>query len=147
HQWWGNLLLPGKGPGGNILAEGMANYSSILLMEQVKGLGPRIELAKRMESHYARDRHLDAERPLVKIDDSHEGDTSVTYQKGGWVFFMLTNLMGRQAAFAGLHALIEQFRMGPDHPQLEDFLATMRKYAPDPAAFDAFAKQWFYDVV
>jgi len=44
HQWWGNLLLPGKGPGGNILAEGMAHFSSILLFEQVYGLRDRIEL-------------------------------------------------------------------------------------------------------
>jgi hypothetical protein len=31
HQWWGNILTPGKGPGGNILAEGMAHFSTILL--------------------------------------------------------------------------------------------------------------------
>ncbi len=39
HQWWGNILVPGKGPGGNILAEGMAHFSTILLCEQVKGFG------------------------------------------------------------------------------------------------------------
>jgi len=37
HQWWGNLLVPGKGPGGNVLAEGMAHFSTILLCEQVRG--------------------------------------------------------------------------------------------------------------
>ncbi len=37
HQWWGNILVPGKGPGGNILAEGTAHFSTILLVEQVKG--------------------------------------------------------------------------------------------------------------
>jgi hypothetical protein len=31
HQWWGNLLVPGEGPGGNILSEGMAHFSTILL--------------------------------------------------------------------------------------------------------------------
>ena len=30
---------------------------------------------------------------------------------------------------------------------LQDFLATMRPFAPDPAAFDVFAKQWFHEVV
>ena len=30
---------------------------------------------------------------------------------------------------------------------LQDFLATMRPFAPDPAAFDAFVKQWFHEVV
>ena len=27
HQWWGNILSPGKGPGGNILSEGTSHFS------------------------------------------------------------------------------------------------------------------------
>ena len=38
HQWWGNILLPGEGPGGNILSEGMSHFSTILLMEEVQGV-------------------------------------------------------------------------------------------------------------
>ena len=30
HQWWGNILMPGDGPGGNLLSEGTANFSTIL---------------------------------------------------------------------------------------------------------------------
>ena len=30
---------------------------------------------------------------------------------------------------------------------LQDFLAAMRPFAADPAAFDAFAHQWFFEVV
>jgi hypothetical protein len=37
HQWWGNNLLPGEGPGGNILSVGMAHFPTILLFDQVKG--------------------------------------------------------------------------------------------------------------
>ena len=32
HQWWGNILTPGKGPGGNIVSEGLAHYSAALLL-------------------------------------------------------------------------------------------------------------------
>ena len=35
HQWWGNILVPGKGPGGNVLSEGTSHFSTILLVEQV----------------------------------------------------------------------------------------------------------------
>src|SRR6185503_1576921 len=37
HQWWGNRVVPGKGPGGDILSEGASPFATILLFEQVKG--------------------------------------------------------------------------------------------------------------
>jgi len=147
HQWWGNLLTPGKGPGGDLLSEGMSHFSTMLLMQQVLGEGARIELAKRIEERYGERRRADAERPLVKIDGSHNGDETVTYDKGGWVFWMLLEHMGRERALAGLRAFIRQYENGPDYPVLQDFVAAMRPFAPDPAAYDAFVHQWFFEVV
>ncbi len=90
---------------------------------------------------------MDAERPLVKIDGSRRGDTTVTYDKGGWVFWMLLRQMGRDRMLAGLRQFIHDWSDNPDHPVLQDFLAAMRPFAADSAAFDVFAKQWFYQVV
>jgi ABC-type transport system involved in multi-copper enzyme maturation permease subunit len=147
HQWWGNILMPGKGPGGNILAEGMADFSSILLIEQVKGVRNRIEICRRMEERYGENRFIDSERPLVKVDGTRPGDTTVTYNKGGWVFWMLLNLMGRDACLSGLQQFIDHYSRDPDHPVLQDFVASMRPFAADPEAFDAFVEAWFFDVV
>jgi ABC-type transport system involved in multi-copper enzyme maturation permease subunit len=147
HQWWGNILTPAEGTGGNILSEGMAHFSTILLMEAEKGERERIELCRRIEERYSDRRQLDSERPLVKIDGSRAGDTTVTYDKGGWVMWMLTDLMGREAALAGLRDLFERFADGPDHPLLEDLVETLRPHAPDPEAFDRFVGQWYFDVV
>ena len=52
HQWWGNLVTPGKGPGGDILSEGMSHFSTLLLHQQVHGLQGRMEFAKRIEESY-----------------------------------------------------------------------------------------------
>jgi ABC-2 type transport system permease protein len=147
HQWWGNILTPGKGPGGNILAEGTAHFSTILLVEQTKGLNARIDFCKRLEANYGKDRQVDSERPMVKITGEKPGDTTVTYDKGGWVFWMLLNQMGRDRALAGIRAFIKTYQGNPDHPVLQDFLAAMRPFAADPAAFDAFTRQWFFEVV
>ena len=147
HQWWGNILTPGKGPGGNILAEGMAHFSTALLFEQVKGPRGRIEFLKNIEHRYELARRQDSERPLVKIDGSENGDTTVTYDKGGWVFWMLLQHMGRKQALAGLQEFIKEYHDGPDFPVLQDFVEVMRRYAPDKTAFDAFVKQWFFEVV
>ena len=60
---------------------------------------------------------------------------------------MLLNQMGRDRALAGMQAFIKTYHGNPDHPVLQDFLASMRPFAADPAAFDAFTHQWFFEVV
>ncbi|HEX2641538.1 MAG TPA: M1 family aminopeptidase, partial [Thermoanaerobaculia bacterium] len=114
HQWWGNILTPGKGPGTDVLSEGMSHFSTLMLMEQVKGNQARMELAKRLEERYNDRRRVDAERPLVKIDDSHDGDETVKYDKGGWVAWMLYRQMGRERALAGLRQFMADWKDGPD---------------------------------
>ena len=147
HQWWGNLLVPGEGPGGNILSEGMAHYATMLLHEQVYGDRYRTEFGKRIEEQYGDRRFVDAERPLVKTDGSRAGDGTVTYDKGGWVMWMLQREMGRDNLLAGLRAFIGKYNPDPDFPVLQDMLAVLRGFAPDTAAFEAFTDQWFHDVV
>jgi len=146
HQWWGNILTPGKGPGGNILSEGMAHFSTMLLAEQVRGISKRIEFCKMIENTYNEGRRKDSERPLVKTDGSRPGDGTVTYDKGGWVFWMLLQHMGRDRMLQGLQTFIAKYRLNRDHPVLQDFVATLRPFAPDAAAYDTFVKQWFFEV-
>lgn len=147
HQWWGNLLTPGKGPGGDLLSEGMAHFSTALLTEQVKGPQARMEFLKRIEENYGNARRADAERPLVKVDGSHQGDQTVTYDKGGWVFWMIYQQLGRERDLAGLRKFIADWGNGPDYPVLQDFTAAMRPFASDPAVYDDFVQQWFHQVV
>ena len=40
------ILTPGEGPGGNLLSEGAAHFSTLLLFEQLKGPKARIAFAK-----------------------------------------------------------------------------------------------------
>jgi aminopeptidase N len=147
HQWWGNIVTPGKGPGADVLSEGMSHFSTILLVEQVKGLNARLDFCKRIEAQYGRDRQIDSERPLVKIDPDRPGDITNIYDKGGWVFWMLLNHMGRERALAGIQAFLKTYHGNSDHPVLQDFLYVMRRFAPDPDAFDVFSRQWFFEVV
>ncbi|MFH1764452.1 MAG: hypothetical protein ABIF09_09695, partial [Gemmatimonadota bacterium] len=142
-----NLLTPGDGPGGNIISEGMANFSTLLLFEEIKGEAARREFSKRLETRYARERRADNERPMVEVDGSREGDGTVTYEKGGWVPWMLMRLMGREAMMAGLREFIARFQDGPDYPLLQDQIQVLREFAPDTAAFDDFVNQWYFDVV
>lgn len=147
HQWWGNILLPGDGPGGNFLSEGMAHYSTILLFEEVRGDRERIQFCKQIEDTYGDRRQLDSERPIAWIDGSKAGDTTCIYDKGGWVMWMLQNLMGADSCHAGLQDFVGRYHGNPDHPLVQDLVAVMREHAPEIEAYDAFVAQWFFDVV
>ena len=146
HQWWGNLLVPGEGPGGNMLSEGMAHYAAMLLHEQVYGARYRMEFGKRIESQYGDRRRRHGERALVRADGRRGGDGAVIYDKGGWVMWMLQQEMGRENILAGLRAFIAKYNPDPDHPVIQDMLAVLRGFAPDRARFDRFTRQWFHQV-
>lgn len=147
HQWWGNILTPGRGPGGNVLSEGMANFSAAMLIDQIEGPTKRRSLLRKFEDQYANTRKPDNERALNRVDGSRPGDTTVMYDRGGWVFWMMKEMMGQERMLAGLQAFILKFKDGPDFPLIEDFVASMREHAADRMVFDAFVAQWVYGKV
>jgi hypothetical protein len=124
----------------------MAHFSTILLFENVKGLEQRIHFCKTIETRYNDNRQVDSERSLVKLDGSRPGDETVLYDKGGFVFWMLLQHMGRESCLAGLRSFLDEWVTSEDHALLEDFVAHMRRFAPDADAYDAFTHQWFFEV-
>ena len=147
HQWWPCMAMPGDGPGGEVLSEGLAHFSTILLTEQARGLEQRMAFCRQIEDRYGNTRQRDSERPLVKVDGSLPGDRRIIYDRGGFVFWMLHQLMGREANLAAHRDYLHTYRDSRDHPLIEEYLAIMRRHAPDPTAFDAFVKQWFFGTV
>jgi ABC-type transport system involved in multi-copper enzyme maturation permease subunit len=147
HQWWGNILTPANGPSGDFLSEGTAHFSTLLLFEKVKGPRARMEFARGIEARYNDRRRPDDERPMYDVDGKRRYDNSVIYDRGGWVFWMLYDFMGHERALAAYRNFFQTWSRSRDHPALQDFVAAMRPYAGDAAAYDAFVKQWFEDRV
>jgi ABC-2 type transport system permease protein len=130
-----------------VLSEGLAHFSTILLTGQVKGEEQRMAFCKEIEHRYADARQRETERPLVKVDGSLPGENRLIYDRGGWVFWMLHCLMGPEASLAAIREYLATYRDSQDHPLLEDYLAIMRRHAPDKEAFDAYVQQWFFGTV
>ncbi len=147
HQWWGNILTPANGPGGDFLSEGTAHFSTMLLFEQVKGPRGRMEFARGIEARYNDRRRANDERPMYDVDGKRPSDTTVIYDRGGWVFWMLYDFLGRERAMAAYQSFFQTWSRSRDHPALQDFVAAMRPFAEDASAYDAFTKQWFEDRV
>ena len=105
-------------------------------------------LRRRWEKTYVEGRQPDNERPINRIDGSRPGDQVVTYQRAGWVLWMLRGLMGEETMLAGLRDFVTTWRNGVetpeglDFPLIEDLLASLRPHAPDAAAFDDFVGRW-----
>ena len=150
HQWWGNIVMPGKGPGGNIISEGLAEFSAMMLVHHELGDEQAKTLRRRWEKAYAEGRRADNERSINRTDGTRPGDQVVTYNRAGLVFWMLRGLMGEDAMLAGLKAFVAKWRNGVetpeglDFPLIEDMVESLRPYAPDAVAFDAFVGQWIY---
>jgi hypothetical protein len=148
HQWWGNIVTPGKGPGGNIISEGLAEFSALMLVHHELGEEQGKTLRRRWEQSYVFGRRADNERPINRIDGSRPGDSVVTYQRAGWAFWMLRSVMGEEAMLAGLKDFIARWRNGVetpdglDFPLIEDLLESLRPHAPDPTAFDDYVGRW-----
>ncbi len=148
HQWWGNILVPAARPGADVLSEGMAHFSTILLIGQVKGRQQQFAFLRQIEDQYANTRRADAERALARVDGSRPADGLIIYDKGGWTAWMMMQLIGRERMLAGLRDFIAAWRdRQDDHPVLQDYLAHLRRYAPDTTAYDAYVRQWYWDVV
>ena len=142
HQWWPNIVLHAAGPGTEVLSEGMAHFSTMLLTDQVQGPAGGRAFRRYCEKRYATGRRQDAERPLTEVDASRQGDGRLIYERGGWVLWMMQDLMGRDVALEGVRDFLRTWRDTTDHPVLQDYLALMRRHAPDPAAYDSLVAQW-----
>ncbi|MES1241306.1 MAG: ABC transporter permease [Acidobacteriota bacterium] len=147
HSWWGHVVSNGEGPGGVVMSEGTANFATLMLTGKLRGPQQRIGMCTRMETQYAEFRQPSDEKPLSGTYRFRPGDTTVIYDKGGWVVWMLLNRMGWQPFMDGVQDYFRTYHNNPDHPVVEDFVAVMRRHAVDQAAFDDFARQWFFDIV
>ncbi|MCG8457034.1 MAG: hypothetical protein MI919_12195, partial [Holophagales bacterium] len=44
----------------------------------------------------------------------------------------------------GVRTFFRAYHRNPDHPVIQDFVATLRPYAPDARAYDRFTEDWFF---
>lgn len=135
HQWWGDLVL-WKSYRDQWIAEGLANYSSLLLLEQQDPAQFRQVLER-----YRRDllsENKDGERlrdagPVTlgqRLESSHfpGGYEAISYERGTWLFHMLRSML-RDAALRDSEAAAHSRRGRPNSATIADepFFRALRK--------------------
>lgn len=128
HQWWGHQLVPSDQQGSTLLVESFAQYSALLVMEQL--YGPE---QMRRFLRYELDRYLRArggevveELPLARV----ENQPYIHYQKGSLALWWLKEVVGAEVVNATLAELLKRhaFREAP-YANARDFLAILREKA------------------
>jgi aminopeptidase N len=145
HQWWGNITTPAPVPGASFLTEALAHYSTLLMEERFNGRVAARNRRLEFEKLYLESRKADVERPVVRIDGSESSDQSLWYNKGGLVFWMTSETIGREAFLSALRAFIGEFSFQHDHPTIFDLIRHIREEAGPE--HEAFLRQWFFEVV
>jgi aminopeptidase N len=132
HQWWGDLVL-WKSYRDQWIAEGLANYASLLILEQQNPAQFRQILEK-----YRRDllsKNKDGEwlrdaGPVTlgqRLDSSHfpRGYEAISYERGTWLFHMLRMML--RDSEAASHA--RKGRASPDEPFFRALRKIRERYA------------------
>jgi hypothetical protein len=132
HQWWGDLVLWGSYRD-QWIAEGLANYASLLMLEQRNPAQFRQVLEK-----YRRDllsQNNDGERlrdagPVTlgaRLESSHfpGGYEAISYERGTWLFHMLRSML-RDSETSSRSRKGRANPAGPINPD-EPFFRALRK--------------------
>jgi ABC-2 type transport system permease protein len=125
HQWWAHQVIGADKQGATLLSESFAQYSALLVMEQLYGKEQLRKFMKFELDRYLRSRggEILEELPLARVEDQ----AYIHYQKGGLALFWLKEVVGEMAVNQVLAQLIEQFAFkAAPYADANDFLKLLR---------------------
>lgn len=152
HQWWGNVVTSRMDRDAWIM-EGLATYSSVLWIEQRKGIAERNEVLGAFRRNLLRKvdgRTVESSGPIIlgrrlRTSKLPEAYRVIVYEKGAWILHMLRGIIGDESFFAMLRQLCEQ-RAG-EPVTTEQFQALAARFVPDgysDAELRDFFDQWVH---
>ena len=130
HQYWAHQICGPDMQGSEMMSEGFAQYSALMVMEKEYGRDRMKKFLKYEMDGYLRGRSLEfeAERPLMKT----EHQSYIHYQKASVVMYYLKELIGENQVNKALHSLLDSFAYKPaPYPTSLSALRAFRKVTPD----------------
>lgn len=148
HQWWAHQVVGAEMQGMTLLSETLAQYSALMVMQEMYGPDKIRRFLKFELDNYLRARGTERieELPLNRVEDQQY----IHYRKGALVMYLLADQIGEAnvnralSQFLAAHA----FKPGP-YPRSTDLIDLFRANAPaDKQALitDLFEKITLYDV-
>jgi aminopeptidase N len=148
HQWWGHQVTSALQQGGTFLVESLAQYSALMVMEQMYGPEQIRKFLKYELDRYLRARGGEVleELPLMRV----ENQPYIHYQKGALALYYLKDQIGADKVNEALRGLLSEFAFKPaPYPNSRDLLRRFREVAGpehEQLIADLFEKITLYDV-
>jgi ABC-2 type transport system permease protein len=148
HQWWAHQIIGADKQGMTLLSETFAQYSALLVMEQLYGREQLRKFLKLELDAYLRARggELIEELPLARV----ENQPYIHYRKGAVAMYGLKEALGADVVNRALRKLLAEFAFKPaPYPDSRDFLRLLRAEAGpqhQQLITDLFEKITLYDL-
>jgi hypothetical protein len=148
HQWWGHQVISADQQGGTFIVESLAQYSALMVMEQMYGPEQIRKFLKYELDRYLRSRGAEVleELPLARV----ENQPYIHYQKGGLALYLLKDQIGAEKVNAALRGLLDEFAFKPaPYPNSTDLIRRFHEVAgPEKQQLvtDLFERITLYDV-
>lgn len=130
HQYWAHQLCGARMQGSEMMSEGFAQYSSLMVMEKEYGKDKMKQFLKYEMDGYlrGRSREFEAERPIIKT----ESQQYIHYQKASVVLYYLKEMIGEDKVNLAMRSLIDShaYRQ-PPYPTSLAALRAFRSVTPD----------------
>src|SRR6476661_3989350 len=129
HQWWAHQVIGADVQGGSMLAETLAQYSALMVMEKEYGRDKMRRFLKYELDRYLQGRggELVAEMPLMLV----ENQGYIHYRKGSLVMYELRDEIGEDKVNAALRQLIHDHAFEqPPYATTRALIADFRAVTP-----------------
>ncbi|HEX8193325.1 MAG TPA: M1 family aminopeptidase [Allosphingosinicella sp.] len=148
HQWWGHQVRGAEMEGDVMLGETLAQYSAIMVMQQLSG-----DRAIRQFLDFQLDRYLSARQTstAAELPLARGGEPHVVYGKGALAMYLLRLRLGEEAVNRALRRFVARYRLaGPPYPRSIDLIRLLREEARTPEQqgliTDLFERVTLYDL-
>lgn len=130
HQYWAHQVCGANMQGSEMMSEGFAQYSALMVMEKEYGKDKMKKFLKyEMDGYLAgRSSELEGEQPLMKT----EGQQYIHYQKASVIMYYLKEMIGEKKVNQALKSLIDTYGYkNPPFPTSISAVNEFRKVTPD----------------
>ncbi len=149
HQYWFHQLMPADMQGAEVLTEGLAQYSALMVMKRRYGPDQMRLLMKYELDQYLQGRRLEGaeENPLART----RNQGYIHYQKAAMVMYLLQDRLGEDRVNAMLRKLLDTYRFkGAPYARSVDlvdgFLSLARTPAERQLVDDQFYRITLYEL-
>ena len=111
HQWWAHQVIGPNMQGSEMFSEGLAQYSSLMVMEKAFGKEQINRFLKYELDNYlgARATERDYENPLMRTEDQQY----IHYNKASLVYYYLKEMIGEQPFNTALRNIVTKYAYKP----------------------------------